>query len=153
MKRVWIVSLVGFVVLMASAFGSDVYAGTSYPLVCNPGGGMRFRIETKPDFSKISIMFRGASTGASTKQPAPGECAWLDRGWRAGEPQEIYYIARGFDVVGLHFDANFNLTSWTMLYDSTKPIIYLLDNMKRKTIFHAHAQQDRSTLKITRTGP
>lgn len=60
----------------------------TYPLACVGGGGMR-AIATPDGF--VRVTFAPAAQGGSAAPPRAGECAWLDRGFRPGEPQMLVY--------------------------------------------------------------
>ena len=73
----------------------------SYALTCLGGGPMR--AQTSSDgFARIT--FAPATQGSTAAPPHRGECAWSDRGFRAGEPQML--ISSGADGDNLVKAAN-----------------------------------------------
>jgi hypothetical protein len=133
----------------------------SYPLVCR-GGGSLFQLNVdvgRSDKSNLTISFKGASAGASARAPQRGECAWLDRGWRGGEPQ-IMTWAGDVDSLGLAFSPDGKLSSVKTLRAGPQgaQLKYLLDALRNGTSFQVHAYRDnarsgQSFLRITRVGP
>jgi len=70
-------------------FATSAHADPSYPLICRGGPGMRVMVNHDvPDgihtgTTHMTVFFRPAAAPAS---PGPGECVWMDRTFRAGEP-------------------------------------------------------------------
>ena len=52
----------------------------SYPLICVGGGAMQAKILSN---ATIQLKFGGGQEAGS---PQPGQCTWMDRGFRPGEP-------------------------------------------------------------------
>lgn len=74
--------------------GESAARGTaeSYPLVCRGGGGSVAGIA--PERQLVFKFARG--TKPAGEGLAPGECSWLDRGMREGEPDSLYQqVAEG----------------------------------------------------------
>jgi hypothetical protein len=65
----------------------------SYPLICKGGRGMR--IMTNHDVpdgvntgaTHMTVFFRASANPAN---PGPGECVWMDRTFRPGEPENFW---------------------------------------------------------------
>lgn len=71
---------------------------TDYSLVCRGGEPMELRVHR----NLIAVWFKTAATGAEAASPAPGHCAWLDRGFRPGEPSVLLWWTRdGIEVTTL----------------------------------------------------
>jgi hypothetical protein len=64
----------------------------SYPLACLGGGRMT---ATSGSDGFVRIAFAPAPQGSAARAPRPGQCAWSDRGFRAGEPEMLIYGASG----------------------------------------------------------
>ncbi len=74
--------------VLALAGTENVEAQTQdWPLKCNLRGTSRLSL----DNDGFTLSFTGATAGVAQREPAPGECAWRDRGWREGEPQRIVW--------------------------------------------------------------
>lgn len=55
-------------------------APNSYPLICVGGGAMQAKILSN---ATIQLKF---GAGQEAGSPQPGQCTWMDRGFRPGEP-------------------------------------------------------------------
>ena len=55
-------------------------------MVCRGGGGMRADIQAN---GTMHVFFTPAAQGANTAPPGPGQCAFLDRALRPGEPTQL----------------------------------------------------------------
>ena len=114
--------------LVASAFASIATSGVSWaqsgdPLICRPGGGMVATVV----IGTIRVTFTPGTTPA---MPASGECVWLDRGFREGEPGVLRFAG---DLA----DAR-----------------YLADAIFGNTTFYAHVYDDGAgAMIVTRVGP
>jgi hypothetical protein len=133
----------------------------SYPLVCQGGGGLfQLNIDVGgSDRSNLTVTFKGASQGASARRPERGECAWLDRGWRQGEPQMLTW-AGDVDNVGLAFSPDGRLGSIDVRRAGPggAQLKYLVDALRKSEPFQVHAYRASSKsgqayLRITRVGP
>lgn len=68
----------------------------SYPLLCRGGAGMKLMVNHDvdgagiPGAAAMTIFFRPAGTPGSVAPPSPGECVWLDRTFRPGEPASMW---------------------------------------------------------------
>ena len=69
--------------LTATAFSGAEAAPNSYPLICVGGGAMQARILSN---ASIQLKFIASDEAGS---PQPGQCTWMDRGFRPGEPTVI----------------------------------------------------------------
>jgi hypothetical protein len=70
----------------------------SYELRCRGGGSMKFnstpgnRSSSGEQMMNVTIDFAVGTQGAGTGKPNlnPGQCSWIDRGFRPGEPPQIH---------------------------------------------------------------
>ncbi len=107
--------------------GSDASAQTSYTLICKSGGDMVAEVRAG---AQVKIEFQGGTDAASNTPPSPGQCSWLDRGFRQGEPT----------VLAVAGDA--------------AHATYLVDALIRGETFYAHVYNDgQGSMKVTRIGP
>jgi len=80
-----------------TAFGASALMEQSYELRCR-GGGLKFNSATGRTSSSgeqmmnMTIDFAVGTQGAGTGKPNlnPGQCSWIDRGFRPGEPPQIH---------------------------------------------------------------
>lgn len=141
----------------------------SYPLLCHGGPGMRIMTNHDVDGAGIPgatamfIYFTPSSQPGSAQQPGPGECVWLDRTFRPGEPAVMWIkspkIEFAFQVMG----------DGRVAVDSTGPRLnvegtaqsaeakdwqYLVDGVMKGQIFTAHVyNSDGRVMVVTRVRP
>ena len=78
---------------LSCLFASAASANPSYPLICRGGPGMRIMVNHDvPDgvhtgATAMTVFFRAAASAAN---PGPGECVWMDRTFRPGEPENFW---------------------------------------------------------------
>ncbi len=116
---------------------------TSYPLVCRGGGSMQARMWPK---------------GLA---PSAGQCAWLDCGWRSGEPQTLNWNSSDIDRVTVVYGGDGRIRTFETQGDGRAPesFRYLLDAVRRSDLFYVHAYQASCRggkcpfLSVTRVGP
>lgn len=117
-------SIAAALTFTAMTFGAADASPNSYPLICNGGGNMQARIRSD---ASIQVKFAAGSVAGA---PQPGECTWIDRGFRPGEPTVLLlrHDRRGMD--------------------------YLLNGMLGNGRFFVHAHNDNAgSMVITRIGP
>ena len=72
-------------------------AQTSYVMTCRGGGDMTAvagqRVSNPHVF--VEITFKPGTAGAGVQAPNPGQCTWIDRGLRAGEPTKMIWDDHG----------------------------------------------------------
>jgi hypothetical protein len=96
-----------------------------YPMVCRGGGGMNAEI-----FGGVIIVhFEPTDVGVGVAPPGPGQCGWLDRGYRPGEPATLKYSG---DPEGVH---------------------YLVDGVVGGGNFYVHVHKDGGSMVVHRIGP
>jgi hypothetical protein len=105
--------------------GSDAFAQESFPMVCRGGGGMRAEVFAN---GEMRILFTPAAQAANVAPPRPGECIWLDRTFRPGEP--------------------------AMLLSTFGAARVLLDPMVQGSPFDVHVfNNNQGAMQVTRVGP
>ena len=77
---------------------SNAQAQNSYVLTCKPGGSLYQYIRFEGGRISSTVYFKGGSEGAATRAPAPGECTWIDRGFRSGEPEKLLIQGEGGNI-------------------------------------------------------
>lgn len=103
-------------------------AQTAYPLVCRGGGSMIASVAAN---GGLSMQFTPGRAGAGAGAPAAGECRWLDRAFRSGEPGRLA------------------LPSGT-----PNNTLALIGAMLRGETFYAHVYNDGAgNMRVTRVGP
>jgi len=81
---------------VATAFGASAFMQQSYELRCR-GGGLKFNStpgNTLPNGEQMMNMTVDFAAGAQAaggrgENLRPGQCSWVDRGFRKGEPTQI----------------------------------------------------------------
>lgn len=127
----------------------------SYPLVCRGGGAMQGTLGKLG----IDFTFKGGTQAATAKQPGPGECAWLDRGFRSGEPRKMSWSNRGLDRFFVDYGPSLKIKSISIQGRGSGNYKYLFESIRDGKLFYVHAQQKSCGgskcpyLTITRTGP
>jgi hypothetical protein len=82
----------------------------TYPMVCRGGPGMRIMVNHDVDVQGIPgatamfIYFKPAAKPGSAAPPQPGECVWMDRTLKSGEPTALWirapHVEFAFQVYG-----------------------------------------------------
>lgn len=145
------------------AAGTVTAAPKSYPMVCRAGGGMTATHSNRNIPSPTRLMyslrvnFQRSTSGASTSQPGPGQCAWLDRPVRGDEPTSLVLTVPDFhntysNVVFRQGDNHAGLRT-----DAGGGFKYLVNAIMNGEVFYVHARQEAfertRVLLVTRTGP
>jgi hypothetical protein len=130
-----IISLLAFCLfsLVFILQGDDLQArAKSYPLMCRGGGAMKAKITSW----NVTVNFVGAKQGAGVRPPQPGECAWLDRGWRPGEPQEfVWKLGDKMSDMIMYLEPQ----GVTMVHTESLKFNVLSDALLQKNVFQVHA--------------
>lgn len=140
------------VVVASSSFSLSTpsQAARDYVMTCRAGGSMQAiagqRVSSREAF--VSITFRGGMMGAAVRPPRPGECTWIDRGFRRGEPTKLIYKENGSwvqSVCNAHkCDTRTN----------SRSIQSLMIAVRDKKTFQVHARNDgRGNMVVSRVGP
>ena len=78
--------IASFQAAMPFMLDASVRAQESFPMVCRGGGGMRADILAN---GAMRVFFIPAAEGANSAPPGPGQCTFLDRALRPGEPHVL----------------------------------------------------------------
>jgi len=115
------------VVLVAAASAVPATAQKSYPVVCKGGGNMMAEVSAG---NTVRVRFDPGRQGAGSNPPGAGQCAWLDRGFRSGEPNILLVQGNG-----RHAD-------------------YVIDAVRKGETFYAHIYNNRrGAMVVDRIGP
>lgn len=118
---------IGAIVLFAAASALPATAQKSYPVVCKAGGNMMAEVSAG---NTVRVRFDPGDSGASASPPRRGQCAWLDRAFRSGEPTVL--LVKG--NAG-HAD-------------------YIIDAVRQGETFYAHIHNNRrGAMVVDRIGP
>lgn len=121
MKRLALAALLTLSALPAAA-------QTAYPLVCRGGGAMMGSFNSA---GALSLNFVPGTAAASAGTPSAGECRWLDRAFRAGEPGRL-----------------------ALAHGSPANALSLIGAAMRGETFYAHVYNDGAgNMRVTRVGP
>jgi hypothetical protein len=135
----------------------------SYPLICRGGPGMRIMTaHDVPDGVRtgdnaMTVFFRAARTAAN---PGPGECVWMDRTFRPGEPENFWIkgpVEFAFQVTGdgrLVRDGS----GWRLNPEGSGPQARnwktIVDGVLNGGTFTVHVYNESGrTMVVTRVGP
>ncbi len=135
---------------MSFSTSTPSQAARDYVMTCRAGGGMQAiagqRVSSREAF--VSITFRGGSAGAAVRPPRPGECTWIDRGFRRGEPTKLVYKENGSWVQSVCSTNRCNTRT------NSRSIQTLVSSVKNGRSFQVHAHNDgRGNMVVTRVGP
>lgn len=80
---------------------SSVAAMDAWPMKCQAGGDMKIVTtwSTRGNIMRTELFFKRATVGSRTQAPAPGTCAWPDRGIRASEPRKLTVSVGGTEGI------------------------------------------------------
>jgi hypothetical protein len=110
--------------MFAAASFSTAQAQQSYPMICKGGGAMQARIAAN---ASIQLTF---VPGTTTGDAQAGQCTWIDRGFRSGEPNTL------------------------SLRGNRRGMEYMLNGMLSGERFYVHGYNNGSgSMIITRIGP
>lgn len=116
--------LIAAAAALVATGASIAQAGQSYPMICKGGGAMQVRI-----LADASIQLKFAPGNAAGEAQA-GQCTWIDRGFRPGEP----------NILSLRGDR--------------RGMDYLLNGMLSGDRFYLHGYNNGSgAMVVTRIGP
>ena len=148
--------------LMGAAILAPAAMAESYPLVCRGGPSTRIMFAhdvpdgVNPTTNNMTVFFR---PGANANNPAPGECVWVDRGFRPGEPGSFSIkgdVKFGLQIMGdgrlvrdgsgLRFRAegtSAQANDWN----------YIVDKLMTGNLATVQVYNAGSTMAVTRVGP
>ena len=133
----------------ALAWPAESYAERSYPMVCRGGGSMQANV-FNAKYATTRIYFNKARTGANSRPPGTGECAWLDRPINADEPDSLSFVENSNPVTQIIVNASGTQIRW----NERAKITDILKKIQRGEIFNVHAANSRrGFFKVTRLGP
>jgi hypothetical protein len=95
---IFLAAAVRFPLEVETVLGASTIMQQSYELRCRGGGSMKFNSTPGSTSSNgeqmmnMTIDFAVGTQGAGTGKPNlnPGQCSWIDRGFRPGEPPQIH---------------------------------------------------------------
>ena len=140
-------------VLLALAQASFA-APKSYPMVCKGGGDMEARfshVKASGGFhsTSLAITFKKSRAAASTSEPAPGHCAWLDRPIAGDEPSSLAYAPGASQ----DFSFTFKGERWTLGDTEDDGLEYILTKMRRGELFYVRCHREVGFLRVDQVGP
>jgi hypothetical protein len=167
MARLSATALVTLVALGAGAAGA--HAQQSFPMVCRGGPEMRIVVNHDvdamgvPGATAMFVYFRPAAVAAGVTAPGPGECVWIDRTLRPGEPSVLWIrsptIEFSFQVMGdgrIAVDATghrLNVEGATISPEAAN-WQYVVDGVMRGQLFTVQVYNaDGRVMAITAIGP
>lgn len=124
-------------------------AQTTYMMTCKPGGSLYSTTRSKNDGTVSTIVFfKGGSQGAATRAPNSGECTWIDRGMRPGEPLKLLKSSETGRITS-------NCSASGCKTITTAPIgSKILKSIRDNRAFQVHVYNDgNGYMRITRFGP
>ena len=141
--------LLGLAVAAGSA--GMAAAQTSYVMTCRGGGDMVAvagqRVSNPHVF--VEITFKPGTAGAGTQAPAPGECTWIDRGLRSGEPNKIL-----FDDFGVSWSQTICRAGSCQVNTPSAPATNLINWVRGGQPFQVHVYNNNAGyMVVTKVGP
>jgi hypothetical protein len=110
---------------LTTALAAPAFAQESFPMVCRGGGSMRADILAN---GTMRMNFTSAAQGANSAPPGSGQCTFLDRALRPGEP--------------------------TVLLTTFGAARILVDTMVSGGAFDVHVfNNNQGAMQVTRVGP
>ena len=155
MKITTTMALSVFLSLMFLSINEANAKGKSYPLMCRGGAAMKGTLTPKG----ITFQFKGGTQGAGSRPPQPGECTWLDRGFRPGEPRTLNWWHRDLKALAIDFDAQGRIRRLDIKGKPSANFKYIYNSIRNGSVFQLHAYQAKCRgrncpfLSITRIGP
>jgi hypothetical protein len=140
-------------VFLASV-GASLAAPKSYPMVCKGGGDMEAsfsHVKAKGGFhgSSLAIKFQKSRTAASSSEPAPGHCAWLDRPISREEPSSLAYAPGAAQ----DFSFTFKGEIWKLTDTEDEGLKHILTKMRRGELFYLRCHREGGFLRVDHVGP
>jgi len=118
---------VGAAAVFAAASAIPASAQKSYPVVCKAGGNMTAEVSAG---NTVRVRFNAGDKGASARPPRQGQCAWLDRAFRSGEPSVL------------------------LVEGNARHADYVIDAVRQGETFYAHIHNNRrGAMVVDRIGP
>ena len=134
-----------------SLLAHPVAAQQSYVLTCRGGGDMVAvagqRVSNPHVF--VEITFKPGTAGAGVRAPDPGQCTWIDRGFRPGEPAKLL-----FDDPGVAWTQTVCRAGGCRLNTPSAPARQLISWVLNAQPFQVHAYNNNSgQMVVTKVGP
>lgn len=119
-----VIAVMAVITVMAAALTPAQATPNSYPLICKGGGAMQARISPN---ATIQLRF---NPGSAAGDAQAGQCTWIDRGFRPGEPAVL------------------------LLRANRSGMDYLLNGMLSGSRFYVHGYNNgNGSMIVTRVGP
>ena len=135
-----------FVTCILTIIATAAYSDTSYPLICRGGPGMSASEGYSLNELAVEQIFVSFRKGLVARTPGPGECVWLDRGFRESEPSQLWYSAPD------NLTQTYAITS-RGITASQGPLTYLIRAVALSQTFYVHAYRWNNYFVVTRLGP
>lgn len=126
-----------------------VSAQTTYLMTCKPGGALYSTTRSKTNGTVSTfVYFKGGTQGAATQAPRAGECTWIDRGLRPGEPLKLLKSGETGRITS-------NCTAHSCKTTTNAPIgSKILKSIRDNRAFQVHVYNDGDGfMRITKFGP
>lgn len=136
-----------FVTSILIVIATSAYGETSYPLICRGGPGMTATAGYSPNDLLLEQIYISFRKGLVARTPGPGECVWLDRGFRESEPSQLWYKANDPNATQTYAITSSGITA------AQGPLTYLIRAVSRSQTFYVHAYRWGTTFVVTRLGP
>jgi hypothetical protein len=147
---------------LAAAAIAPVAMAESYPLICRGGPGMRIMTaHDVPDGvrtgdNSMTVFFRSARAAGN---PGPGECVWMDRTFRPGEPESFALkgpVEFSFQVYGDGRIAR-DGSGWRLTPEGSGPQAQdwrqIVNGVLNGGVFTVQVYNGGSSMIVTRVGP
>jgi hypothetical protein len=133
-------------VVAVGCFATAAFAQT-YPLVCKAGSNMILSVGFVSDRNFAVVTFK-PSNAPSSAGVQPGYCAWSDRGWRTGEPTNLYFPDVG-RVVATFTNGAYRNVSFTR--NDVRDLEEITRNTGRTFVFQV--RREGNSMTVHRVGP
>lgn len=138
-----------FFTLLFIVGSSTGFTKETYCLVCKGGRQMVVKWTRKGNIEYIYIFFQKAPYSATQRQPASGQCAWVDRPLKPDEPNRL---GLGGIKIGLcELSIKMNKVIIKKICDEN--LRYLIDAVNNGKLFYVHCYRVGRTLFIRKIGP
>lgn len=136
-----------FVTSLLTVIATTAYGETSYPLICRGGPGMTASAGYSINDLAVEQIFISFRKGLVARTPGPGECVWLDRGFRVSEPSQLWYSAKDTNATQTYAITSSGITA------SQGPLTYLIRAVASSQTFYVHAYRYGNMFVVSRLGP
>lgn len=157
------VSVIGALIIGVGAMSAHAEP-RSFPLVCKGGPNQRVEVNFNrlaPGQTEVIIRFKGAPSSATSRPVNPGECGWIDRGWRKGEPEILLWSGTisGFKILFEGGRAKVLGSTLRQVSPANRDSKFLINAISGEEQFQVYAYREDSAsagepvLRVTRIGP